>query len=105
MDTRPRRFTAALQSARAAGRTPLISEIKLKSPKEGDLLAGRDPVALSRSMESAGATCLSVVTEPHHFGGSLGLLRDVASAISLPILRKDFVTDREGAPHVRVRLE
>jgi indole-3-glycerol phosphate synthase len=96
MDTRPRRFTAALQAARAAGRIPLIAEIKLKSPKEGDLLGGRDPVALAQTMESAGAACLSVVTEGRHFGGSLELLRGVASAVSLPILRKDFVTDRQG---------
>jgi len=95
-DNRPRRFTAALEAARAAGRIPLISEIKVKSPKEGDLLAGRDPVALARTMEAAGATCLSVVTELDHFGGSLELLRAVASAISLPVLRKDFVADREG---------
>ena len=47
-ENRPRRFTAALEAARAAGRIPLISEIKVKSPKEGDLLAGRDPVALDK---------------------------------------------------------
>ena len=94
-ENRPRRFTAALEAARAAGRIPLISEIKVKSPKEGDLLAGRDPVAVARSMEWAGATCLSVVTELDHFGGSLELLRTVASAVSLPVLRKDFVADRE----------
>jgi indole-3-glycerol phosphate synthase len=91
-----RRFTAALEAAHAAGQIPLISEIKVKSPKEGDLLAGRNPVALARSMERAGATCLSVVTECDHFGGSLELLRAVASAVSLPVLRKDFVTDHEG---------
>lgn len=90
-----RRFTAALEAARAVGRIPLISEIKVKSPKEGDLLAGRDPIALARDMESAGAACLSVVTESHNFGGSMELLRSVASAVSLPILRKDFVTDPE----------
>lgn len=95
MDSRQRRFTAALQAARAAGKVPLISEIKVKSPKEGDLLAGRDPVALAQDMETAGATCLSVVTENRHFGGSMELLGRAASAISLPILRKDFVTEPE----------
>ena len=83
MEHRQRRFTAALEAARAAGRIPLISEIKVKSPKEGDLLAGRDPVALARDMESAGAACLSVVTESRHFGGSMELLRSVASAVSV----------------------
>jgi indole-3-glycerol phosphate synthase len=52
-------------------------------------------VALARSMEQAGAACLSVVTEGPRFGGSLELLHTLATAVSLPILRKDFVTDRE----------
>jgi indole-3-glycerol phosphate synthase len=95
LDPRQPRFTAALEAARAAGRVPLISEIKVRSPKEGDLLGGRDPVALAQAMQSAGATCLSVVTESQHFGGSLDLLRSLASAVSLPILRKDFVTEPE----------
>jgi indole-3-glycerol phosphate synthase len=89
------RFSAALDAARAAGQVPLIAEVKVRSPKEGDLLAGRDPVALARSMEQAGAACLSVVTEGPRFGGSLELLQTLATAVSLPILRKDFVTDRE----------
>jgi len=89
------RFTAALDAARAAGQLPLIAEVKVRSPKEGDLLAGRDPVALARIMEQAGAACLSVVTEGPRFGGSLELLQTLATAVSLPILRKDFVTDRE----------
>lgn len=95
MEDRQRRFRAALEAARDAGRAPLIAEIKVRSPKEGDLLVGRDPVQLARRMESAGAACLSVVTEGRHFGGSLALLRTVAAAVSLPILRKDFVTGRD----------
>lgn len=95
MQHRQCRFTASLDTARAAGLIPLISEIKVQSPKEGDLLAGRDPVALARIMEHAGAACLSVVTEGPRFGGSLQLLRTLAAAVSLPILRKDFVADRE----------
>ncbi len=101
METRQRRFTAALQAAQAAGRVPLISEIKVRSPKEGDLLAGRDPIALAQAMESAGATCLSVVTEARHFGGSMPLLRSVASAVSLPVLRKDFLTTPEDVRATR----
>ena len=93
MDPRPCRFSAALDAARAAGRRPLITEIKVKSPKEGDLLAGRDPVILARHMVDAGAACLSVVTEGPHFGGSSELLRAVATAVPVPILRKDFVTE------------
>lgn len=89
-------FSSALEEARAAGRVPLISEIKVRSPKEGDLVAGRDPVALAQAMQQAGAACLSVVTEGEHFGGSLELLRRTSSAVTLPVLRKDFITDRAG---------
>jgi len=88
-----RRFTAALQAARAAGRLPLIAEVKVRSPKEGELLAGRDPAALAHTMVAAGAACLSVVTEGPHFGGSLDLLETVAAASTVPVLCKDFVTE------------
>lgn len=94
-EQRQRRFTAALDAARAASRVPLISEIKVRSPKEGDLLGGRDPIALANEMQAAGATCLSVVTESHHFGGSMELLRSLAAAVTLPILRKDFLTNAD----------
>lgn len=88
-----RRFTAALHAARAAGRLPLIAEVKVRSPKEGELLAGRDPAALAQTMVAAGAACLSVVTEGPHFGGSLELLETVAAASAVPVLCKDFVTE------------
>ena len=90
-----RRFTAALQAARDAGRLPLIAEVKVRSPKEGDLLAGRDPAALAQTMVAAGAACLSVVTEGPHFGGSLELLQTVAAASAVPVLCKDFVTEEQ----------
>lgn len=87
------RFTTALQASHDRGQLPLIAEIKVRSPKEGDLLGGRDPVVLARTLEAAGAACLSVVTEGPHFGGSLELLRAVAAATPLPVLCKDFVTE------------
>lgn len=90
-----RRFTAALQAARAAGRLPLIAEVKVRSPKEGELLAGRDPAALAQTMVAAGAACLSVVTEGPHFGGSLELLQTVSAASAVPVLCKDFVTEEQ----------
>jgi len=86
------KFSEALLAARAAGRVPLISEVKCISPKVGDLLSGRDPAELARIMEAAGAACISVVTEPTHFGGSIDLLCKIADAVSIPILRKDFVS-------------
>jgi indole-3-glycerol phosphate synthase len=77
-------------------RLPVISEIKVRSPKEGDLLRGRDPGELARTYASRPVAGISVVTEPKDFGGSLDLLRSVAAAVDVPVLRKDFVHDRAG---------
>jgi indole-3-glycerol phosphate synthase len=75
---------------------PVVSEIKVRSPKEGDLLRGRDPVALARAMAARPVAGISVVTEAQDFGGSVTLLRAVAAAVGVPVLRKDFVRDRAG---------
>ncbi len=78
------------------GRLPLIAEVKVRSPREGDLLRGRDPVELARTYASRPVAGVSVVTEPNDFGGSVDLLKQVAAAIDVPVLRKDFVVDRAG---------
>lgn len=70
----------------------LISEIKRKSPSKGHLAEISDPVALAREYEAGGATAISVLTEGRRFGGSLEDLAAVAEAVSIPVLRKDFVT-------------
>lgn len=87
-----RSLTAAIRARQQAGAYPVISEVKARSPKEGDLLAGRDPAAYARLMASAGVAGISVVTEPEHFGGSMEVLRAVVAAVDLPVLAKDFVT-------------
>lgn len=89
------RLSEAITAAKREGRTPIIAEIKVKTPRDGDLLRGRDPVRLAEEMESAGAAALSVVTEPKHFGGDPRTLRDVAGSVGIPILRKDFITMKE----------
>ena len=73
----------------------LIIDFKPISPKDGDLFKNRDPVKVAKELEKAGILAISVVTEPKHFGGSLDLLRAVTSAVSLPVLRKDFVKDED----------
>lgn len=85
-------FSESILHASERGRLPLAADIKPVSPRDGDLFSGRDPVGLARALDEAGVCALSVVTEPTHFGGSLELLRSVAGAVSLPVLRKDFVT-------------
>ncbi len=70
----------------------VFAEVKPLSPAEG-VLACADPVEVAREYEEGGASAISVLTEPESFGGSLGLLRRVASAVSVPVMRKDFIID------------
>lgn len=82
----------ALPGLRAKG-ISLISEVKRSSPSKGALANISDPAALARLYESAGASVVSVLTEARRFGGSLADLVAVREAISLPVLRKDFMVD------------
>lgn len=93
-----RSLPSALSSAEAAGRRPLIAEIKPTSPTtQGERTD--DPVALAQRMVDAGAAALSVLTEPEHFGGSPEALRRVRKAVSVPVVRKDFLL---GPAHLDV---
>ena len=74
---------------------PVISELKVRSKKAGDLLKGRDPVALVKEMASCPIAGISVVTEPLHFGGSLDLLKKVVASVSIPVLHKDFIRHKD----------
>lgn len=71
----------------------VIAELKPASPSRGVIRDPFDPVDLARSLESAGAAALSVLTETEFFRGSLKNLRDARKAVSLPALRKDFIFD------------
>jgi len=73
----------------------LIIDFKPISPKDGDLFRGRNPIEVAKQLEKAGVLGLSVVTESKHFGGSLELLRSITKAVSLPVLRKDFITSED----------
>ena len=85
------RFTEALRGCARAGRVPVIPDFKVISPAEGPLFAGRDIIESAVRMEQVGAPALSVVTEEKEFGGSGELLREIAGAVTVPILRKDFI--------------
>jgi indole-3-glycerol phosphate synthase len=71
----------------------VIAELKPASPSRGVIRDPFDPSELARSVESAGAAALSVLTEGEFFGGSLKNLRDARKASALPALRKDFIVD------------
>jgi indole-3-glycerol phosphate synthase len=85
---------ARFRSELLAHPTAIIAEFKRHSPSAGDIHTGADPVEIARLYEAGGAAAMSVLTEPEHFKGSLEDLRRVASAVSLPLLRKDFMVDR-----------
>ena len=96
MSTRSsRRFSAAIISENAHGLVAVIPDIKCISPKEGDLLRGRDPVETAKFLVRCGAPVLSVVTERERFGGSTGLLSAIVQAAGVPVLRKDFITNED----------
>lgn len=85
------RFAGALS---APARFRVIAECKRRSPSRGMLRADYDPAAIARGYQSAGAVAVSVLTEPTFFDGAPEHLRAVRAAVSLPILRKDFIVDR-----------
>jgi len=71
----------------------VIAEIKRKSPSKGELADIPDPVWLATEYERGGATAISVLTEGRRFGGSLDDLEAVSDAVTIPVLRKDFISD------------
>ena len=71
----------------------ILAELKPASPSRGIIRDPFDAPALGKSLESAGAAALSVLTEGEFFRGSLKNLRDARKEIALPVLRKDFIFD------------
>jgi indole-3-glycerol phosphate synthase len=71
----------------------VIAEVKRRSPSKGDLAGIPDPAGLATAYQRGGAAAISVLTEERRFGGSLEDLHAVRAAVTVPVLRKDFVVE------------
>ncbi len=94
----PRDFLAALKSATGVG---LIAEVKKASPSAGLIREDFDPVEIARTYESAGAACISCLTDEPYFKGKLEYLTAIRNAVEIPVMRKDFILDRYQVTEAR----
>ena len=88
-----RGFEASLRARIRHGQPAVIAEVKKASPSKGVIRPNFDPTAIAQSYASAGAACLSVLTDEDFFQGHDRYLTQARRACVLPILRKDFTID------------
>ena len=88
-----RGFTDRLVKQAMAQKSAVIAEIKRASPSKGLLRADFQPALHAQQYETAGASCLSILTDQDFFQGSDDDLQAARSACNLPVIRKDFMVD------------
>ncbi|WP_288761226.1 indole-3-glycerol phosphate synthase TrpC [uncultured Lacticaseibacillus sp.] len=71
----------------------IIAEVKAASPSKGTIAADFDPVATAQEYAAGGVNAISVLTEPTYFHGDINYLRTIRQAVTVPLLRKDFIID------------
>lgn len=98
----PLDFCSALTNGSQQDRVSLIAEVKKASPSKGVIRDDFDPVEIAKTYARSGAACISVLTDEHFFQGSLDYLVRIREAVSIPLLRKDFVLDEYQVLEARV---
>lgn len=88
-----RGFVASIENKIKQGQPGIIAEIKKASPSKGVIRENFIPKDIAISYEKAGAACLSVLTDIDFFQGSDAYLQEARNAVSLPVIRKDFIID------------
>lgn len=85
-----RNFVDSLKAHAPVG---MIAEVKKASPSAGLIREDFHPVEIAQTYERSGAACISVLTDEKFFQGHLNYLKEVREAVTIPVLRKDFVID------------
>ena len=89
----PRNFFKAMAKDPVGKLVNVIAECKKASPSAGVIVDDYDPAAIAGRYAEGGADCISVLTDEKYFHGHLDHLKAVRAAVSLPVLRKDFMID------------
>jgi len=89
------RMAKSIVSKKKEGKNPIIAEIKVFSPKHGDLLRGRNEIDILRIYEKAGVVGISYITDKRYFRGDFSVFKKICASTDLPVLRKDFITSKE----------
>jgi len=89
------KMTNSIMKAKNKNLNPIIAEIKVHSPKYGDMLNGRDELNILRIYENAGAAGISYITDKKYFNGNFDMFKKICASTELPVLRKDFITTKD----------